>query len=121
MARVVGVHGIAQELKGSAVLHDEWWPSLKDGVSAAGVDLVEEDLVCAFYGGCNISENGSEAQKSELLPKLAKGELSNKERSDLKRELRALGGVASKPLAKAWSGMPDPEALVAVLETVIRA
>jgi alkylation response protein AidB-like acyl-CoA dehydrogenase len=30
---------------------------------------------CAFYGGMNISENGSEAQKRELLPKLARGEL----------------------------------------------
>lgn len=30
---------------------------------------------CAFYGGLNISENGSDAQKRELLPRLAKGEL----------------------------------------------
>jgi len=30
---------------------------------------------CAFYGGLNISENGSEAQKRELLPQLARGEL----------------------------------------------
>src|SRR5687768_10419121 len=28
---------------------------------------------CAFYGGINISENGSEAQKREFLPKLAQG------------------------------------------------
>ncbi|NJN52934.1 MAG: acyl-CoA/acyl-ACP dehydrogenase, partial [Gammaproteobacteria bacterium] len=30
---------------------------------------------CAFYGGVNISENGSPAQKREFLPKIAKGEL----------------------------------------------
>jgi len=30
---------------------------------------------CAFYGGINISENGSEDQKRELLPRLARGEL----------------------------------------------
>ena len=30
---------------------------------------------CAFYGGMNLSENGSTAQKRELLPRLAKGEL----------------------------------------------
>ncbi|MDJ0866187.1 MAG: acyl-CoA dehydrogenase family protein [Myxococcota bacterium] len=30
---------------------------------------------CAFYGGVNVSENGSEAQKRELLPRLARGEL----------------------------------------------
>ncbi len=29
----------------------------------------------AFYGGVNLSENGSEAQKTELLPKIARGEL----------------------------------------------
>jgi alkylation response protein AidB-like acyl-CoA dehydrogenase len=29
----------------------------------------------AFYGGVNLSENGSEQQKTELLPKIAKGEL----------------------------------------------
>lgn len=31
---------------------------------------------CAFYGGINIGENGSEAQKRELLPRLAAGELT---------------------------------------------
>jgi len=31
--------------------------------------------VCAFYGGLNMVENGSEAQKRELLPKLAEGKL----------------------------------------------
>ncbi len=30
---------------------------------------------CAFYGGINISENGSPEQKRSLLPRLAKGEL----------------------------------------------
>lgn len=30
---------------------------------------------CAFYAGMNISENGSEWQKRELLPKVARGEL----------------------------------------------
>lgn len=30
---------------------------------------------CAFYGGINISENGSAQQKKDLLPRLARGEL----------------------------------------------
>ncbi|MCB1682973.1 MAG: acyl-CoA dehydrogenase family protein [Pseudomonadales bacterium] len=30
---------------------------------------------CAFYGGVNISENGSAAQKQSMLPKIARGEL----------------------------------------------
>lgn len=30
---------------------------------------------CAFYGGLNVSENGSDEQKRALLPRLARGEL----------------------------------------------
>ncbi len=30
---------------------------------------------CAFYGGMNIGENGSQAQKEEYLPRIARGEL----------------------------------------------
>ena len=41
----------------------------------AGPFLAGPFIHCAFYGGLNISENGSEAQKAELLPKLARGEL----------------------------------------------
>jgi hypothetical protein len=51
MAMIVGVHGVNQQLKGSAVLLDEWWPSLKDGVAAAGRTVADGALACAFYGG----------------------------------------------------------------------
>jgi len=44
-------------------------------LSRAGAFLAGPFIHCAFYGGLNISENGSEAQKAELLPKLARGEL----------------------------------------------
>jgi alkylation response protein AidB-like acyl-CoA dehydrogenase len=40
-----------------------------------GACLAGPYIHCAFYGGMNISENGSEAQKRELLPRLARGEL----------------------------------------------
>jgi len=40
-----------------------------------GAFLAGPFIHCAFYGGMNIAENGSEAQKRSLLPKLAKGEL----------------------------------------------
>lgn len=40
-----------------------------------GTSLGGPYIHCAFYGGLNISEKGSEAQKQELLPKLAAGEL----------------------------------------------
>lgn len=41
----------------------------------AGSFLAGPFIQCAFYGGMNILENGSAQQKSELLPRLAKGEL----------------------------------------------
>ena len=40
-----------------------------------GAFLAGPFIHCAFYGGMNISENGSEAQKRALLPLLARGEL----------------------------------------------
>jgi len=40
-----------------------------------GTSLAGPFIHCAFYGGMNMVENGSEAQKKELLPKLANGEL----------------------------------------------
>jgi hypothetical protein len=51
MAAIVGVHGINQQLKGSAVLHTEWWPPLQDGITAAGRKVGNASLACAFYGG----------------------------------------------------------------------
>lgn len=50
MAVIVGVHGIAQELKGPAQLLTEWTPPLSDGLTLAGGELPEEGLSCAFYG-----------------------------------------------------------------------
>lgn len=44
-------------------------------LSRAGAFLAGPFIHCAFYGGMNIAENGTAAQKAELLPKLARGEL----------------------------------------------
>lgn len=44
-------------------------------LTRAGAFLAGPFIHCAFYGGMNISENGSPEQKAELLPKLARGEL----------------------------------------------
>ncbi len=41
----------------------------------AGPSLAGPFIQCVFYGGMNISENGSESQKKDLLPKLATGDL----------------------------------------------
>lgn len=40
-----------------------------------GSSLAGPYIHCAFYGGMNMVENGSEAQKKELLPRLAEGKL----------------------------------------------
>jgi alkylation response protein AidB-like acyl-CoA dehydrogenase len=40
-----------------------------------GACLAGPFIHCAFYGGINLSENGSAAQKQSYLPKLARGDL----------------------------------------------
>lgn len=44
-------------------------------LAAAGAFLAGPYIHTAFYGGMNLSENGSAEQKAEYLPRLAKGEL----------------------------------------------
>ncbi|PSL28356.1 alpha/beta hydrolase family protein [Chitinophaga ginsengisoli] len=50
MPKILAVHGIGQQFKGDAVIHDEWWPYLLSGVHKAGGELNPLDLVCPFYG-----------------------------------------------------------------------
>ncbi|MEU9192357.1 antibiotic ABC transporter ATP-binding protein [Streptomyces hundungensis] len=55
MARIVVVHGIAQQFKGAQTLLASVAPALRDGVTAAsadgtGPDLGNDDIACAFYG-----------------------------------------------------------------------
>jgi alkylation response protein AidB-like acyl-CoA dehydrogenase len=40
-----------------------------------GTSLAGPFIHCAFYGALNVLENGSEAQKQALLPRLARGEI----------------------------------------------
>lgn len=51
MARIVGIHGIAQQLRGPEVLRATWAPALRDGVALSGAEPPDEaDLKIAFYG-----------------------------------------------------------------------
>jgi hypothetical protein len=55
VARVVGVHGIAQQYKGGYELLSVWFDSLRDGLVAADAEtiahaLVEQDLHVSFFG-----------------------------------------------------------------------
>lgn len=59
--------GLGQDIVAAVAVIEE--------LSAVGAFLSGPYIHCAFYGGMNISENGTEEQKQALLPKLAKGEL----------------------------------------------
>ena len=50
MARVVTVHGIGQEVRGEALLHQQWFPAMRDGIALAGGSLAPEDVRCVCYG-----------------------------------------------------------------------
>ena len=51
MARIVGIHGIAQQVRGPEVLQAAWLPALRDGMVLSGTELLDaDDLEIAFYG-----------------------------------------------------------------------
>ena len=51
MTRIVGVHGIAQQVRGPEVLQAMWAPALRDGVLLSGSEPPDgADLEMAFYG-----------------------------------------------------------------------
>jgi pimeloyl-ACP methyl ester carboxylesterase len=51
MARIVGVHGIGQQLRGPEVLGTAWAPALRDGVTLSGAQLPDSaELEIVFYG-----------------------------------------------------------------------
>jgi hypothetical protein len=53
MARIVCVHGIGQQHKGTETLAAEWAAALRDGVRRAGGKRQlprRSDIMCVFYG-----------------------------------------------------------------------
>ena len=51
MARIVGIHGIAQQVRGPELLRATWAPALRDGLALSGSEPPDEaDLDIAFYG-----------------------------------------------------------------------
>jgi hypothetical protein len=51
MAKIVAIHGIGQQFKGSPILFRDWWPALRSGLQLANVEFSDEsDFVCPFYG-----------------------------------------------------------------------
>ena len=50
MARIVAVHGIAQQGKGPNWIHRDWFDPLCDGLRYSGIAPKKADLVCPAYG-----------------------------------------------------------------------
>jgi len=59
--------GLGQDISAAAAVIEE--------LCQFGTSLAGPYIHAAFYGGMNISENGSEAQKEAMLPKIARGEM----------------------------------------------
>lgn len=59
MTRIVGIHGIAQQVTGPEVLRATWAPALRDGVTLAGLEPSgETDLEIVFYGDLFRTQGG---------------------------------------------------------------
>ena len=51
MAKIVAVHGINQQYRGSHTIFSEWYPALRDGLERADFVLDSKaEFKCAFYG-----------------------------------------------------------------------
>ena len=59
--------GMGQDIEAAAAVIEE--------LCQFGTSMAGPYIHAAFYGGMNISENGSEAQKKEMLPRIAAGEM----------------------------------------------
>ncbi len=62
MARIVGIHGIAQEVRGPDTLRAKWGPALRDGIALSGAEPpAETDLEIVFYGDLFRKKGGKAA------------------------------------------------------------
>ena len=59
MTLIVGIHGIAQQVRGPEVLRQAWAPALRDGVVLSGAEPPDgADLEIAFYGDLFRAQGG---------------------------------------------------------------
>jgi hypothetical protein len=78
MARIVCVHGIAQELKSRESLLTEWSPSLCGGVSNAGGHIEPSDIDMAFYGLLFRPSGGKGGTETEIaIPNYKPGDVED--------------------------------------------
>lgn len=101
MPAVVGVHGIAQQLRGPEQMRAEWWPALSDGLTLAGASgvLTQDQFEAAFYG--NLFRR--KGKMSSTPPPFTAGDVDHDDEVDL---LLLLWEEA----ARAEAAVPGPDA-----------
>jgi hypothetical protein len=68
MARIVGIHGIAQETRGPDVLRTQWAPALRDGMVLSGAEPPDEaDFAIAFHGNLFRKKGGKAAGGAQYM------------------------------------------------------
>ena len=113
MARIVAVHGIAQQVKGGESLKTVWLPALRDGLKLAGARRIEDDeLVCAFYGDL-FRKKGT---RSAAIPPLTADDVT----SDDEKELLQLWWEAAARVDRTVPG-PDAKTRARTPQAVQRA
>jgi hypothetical protein len=113
MARVVAVHGIAQQVKGGESLATHWLPALRDGVKlAGGRRIADDEFVCAFYGDL-FRKKGT---KGGDVPPLSAQDVA----SDAERELLTLWWTEAARLDPSVPG-PTAKTRVRAPQSIQRA
>jgi len=99
MARIVCIHGIAQEYKSRESLLAEWVPSLRGGVGNAKGEIAEGDVDMAFYGLLFRPPGGKKGPAAEAaapqVPNYGPGDLDE--------------GLETELLAEIADGVPPAE------------
>ena len=115
---IVGVHGIAQQLRGPERLQQEWLPALRDGMTfALGATVSEVDFRIAFYGNLfrhRLAQPGGKSADSAAAVDLS--ELSASEVEDLLDAVTEVVGaeeleVAAGSVDKGFPALPGPLAV----------
>ena len=98
MAKIVAVHGINQQYRGSHTIFSEWYPAVRDGLERADFVLDSEDeFKCAFYGDIF---RGGKKSKGDDIPDYDAGDVE----SDWEKEFLLQLGREAIDLEKAIDG-----------------
>ncbi len=114
MARVVCVHGIAQQYESAETLLARWAPALRGGVGLAGGALAPEDIGMAFYGVV-FRPSG----KGDAIPDFAPGDVEDPLEIEL-LQAWVHGADAEQDSEVALKGFKGTRGVAAMLQAVAR-